>query len=491
MHSDNPSTRTRGFLSSSGNRAALLRMASLMPAILIGIAFFIDLAGGRWGSYIRSPIPGLYLADLMLLIATVTSVFFLRELRNLDLWVKISYGIVWLYLVGILLPEFFFIPNEDRYDAIRDAAPFLYLALVPMIAVSLRSVSPRSAVFVVRITTIFAALGPLLVTFGIGATISNSPFGSINVEAFGYRTDLTGAALGIGIVAWTAWPRIGIGQNLYVQFGLILVGAFTISSRSGLLAVVAGILYVSWAQIIFVKKILVLFICSTAFMAGLILQETWTNSQSQISAPVGEELNEDPLFAELTGPEILSAPKLELDGTQGWSISNLSQLFQNLTRSETLGARLDTWSDVIAGQTSRGTWFFGGSAGSDYLYELCTGKEVVRVQVLEAGVDPKCAVDDFGPNPVVRDPHNWILNLSITHGLIGLALFVYVLGITIWRGRKTDGATLAAWIVVMFLISGSTFLISAGYALLPMCVALAWIVKSRFGDGSSKLKSVG
>ncbi len=46
---------------------------SLLPAVLILSALFIDVAAGRWGAYILTPIPGLYLPDALLVLGILTS----------------------------------------------------------------------------------------------------------------------------------------------------------------------------------------------------------------------------------------------------------------------------------------------------------------------------------------------------------------------------------------------------------------------------------
>jgi len=125
--------------------------------------------------------------------------------------------------------------------------------------------------------------------------------------------------------------------------------------------------------------------------------------------------------------------------------------------------------------TADGSWLFGGSAGSDYLYELCTGIPKAPEFILSG---PKCAVDDAGMSPVVRDPHNWVLNISLYHGLVGLAVFVIALTVPAWKGRKTNSAAMPIAGIATYLVSGSTFLISAGYALLPMTVFVAWLIRN-------------
>jgi len=125
--------------------------------------------------------------------------------------------------------------------------------------------------------------------------------------------------------------------------------------------------------------------------------------------------------------------------------------------------------------TEDGSWILGGSAGSDYLYELCTGIPDAPGFIIEG---PKCAVDDTGISPVVRDPHNWILNISLYNGLLGLFVFVLALAMPSWKGRKTQNAAMPIAGIATYLVSGSTFLISAGYALLPMTFFVAWLLRN-------------
>jgi len=439
---------------------SLTRIVTVGSLVLIATAFFLDIAGNRWGSYIRTPIPGIFLPDLLLILAFFGSLVHWRDLRLFALWVKLTYGVLWLYVIAILITEMPRIPADDRYLALRDNSPFLFLAIVPILALSLQFANSRLTINFVRFATLLAAVGPLLLHLGFLFQFSSPLLGSDFVKVFEYRTDLTGAAIAIGMVAWSGWPSIHLRSQLSAQIFLVLVAGLTVSSRSGLLAVLSGIVVIGFLGQRGVRGLLISMLCALTLIGGIAVSPTLSqlgNTQTPPDISVSDQPTADEVDTVTTQAEPLAAVR-------------------SLTRGGTVGARLDTWNDVIQGLTRDRSWLLGGAAGSDYLYELCTGIEVAPIEVRIENNDPTCAVDDYGPNPVVRDPHNWVLNIILTHGLFGFLAFSLVLGVTLFRGRGSEGYTLAGWTIGFFLVTGSTFLISGGYALLPMSVAAAWIV---------------
>lgn len=149
-----------------------------------------------------------------------------------------------------------------------------------------------------------------------------------------------------------------------------------------------------------------------------------------------------------------------------------------------MDARWATWTAIATGLTRDATWWTGGSAGSDYLYELCVGTPEAP-EVVSSG-EPKCPVDDAGPEPVVRDPHNWILNITVTHGLMGLFAFCAFIALPTLRERHRPNAAFFTASTLTYLVAGMTFLISSGYALIPIAAFTAWHYRSRLLDQGTR-----
>lgn len=439
----------------NGNRKPAKILWSLkVSQILVGLAFALTIVGNRWAGYIQSPIPGVPLPEFLLFIALITIVPSWRQFVLLRSWVLWTYGAVGVYVLIILLPELLTVQSEDRYLALRDSAPFLFMALVPFLAVALRSVSATTGIFIVRGATALTALGTLLVAFGVLTPFASTLLGSDFAMVFSYRSDLTGAALAIGMVAWGGWLDQQVKSQPVFQLTLVAIAGLVVTSRSGLVAVLVAVFVIAYQQRQWIRGLM---------LAGASLTILVLTIFISISGmlPVSPESPDSPVMTAIDTAEA-------------------NERINDLTRTGTVMARLDTWADVITGMSENGTWLLGGSAGSDYLYELCTGIAVAPETVRAEFNDPKCAVDDHGPEPVVRDPHNWVLNIAITHGILGVILFSFALGNTLWRGRGSEIYLLAVWTAGFFLVTGFTFLISAGYALLPISVGMAWIV-SRVG----------
>ena len=388
-----------------------------------------------------------------------------REARHLSRWVWWTYGAVAAYVLFILASELLVIPEDDRYVALRDAAQFLYLALVPLIALSMRGVNANTAVYLVRAATALLAVGLTLVHIGVLTTFTSPLFGSEFVSFLGYRSDLSGAGLAIGMVAWGAWPAQAVGTTLGVQLAYVAVAASVIGSRSGVLAVLVAILVIAYRQ----RHVVRGFMAAAASALILVLQMYYVG----------------PLTGGFVAPALTAPAASPIDNSEPAPPATRTEsdvVTERIIRSGTVSARLDTWGKVVSGLAGNGTWLLGGAAGSDYLYELCTGVSVAPQAISSESGDPKCAVDDRGPEPVVRDPHNWVLNIAVTHGILGVAVFGLAIGVTLWRGRRSEIYPLAGWTIGFFLVTGLTFLISAGYALLPISVGAGWIV-SRAGFG--------
>jgi hypothetical protein len=453
----------------------LVKSTAVTGAILILASTALILIGNRWAGYIITPIPGLYLADALLVVGSLFACVRFRSLMNAPRWIWIVFGLVWIYVGGVLLTEFVFASDLNRSMALRDAAPFLYLSLVPFMALALTTIGTKALIAVVRWSIVALALLSLATWVGLLTPFPSPLLGTNFAEVFGSRTDLTGAAFGAGIVAWGRWTQVPVRAVPLLQFGLVVVAFLTVGSRSGLMALLVCMLIAVWRSPSRPGRLAVALGAVAAFLVGISLQGF---GQPAVSEPaVSEPAVSEPAVSE----PAVSEPAVSEPAVSEPSVwSNVAQWFelQVFERSGTVGARISTYSDIGTGMTEDQTWLLGGSAGSDYLYELCTG--LTEAPTANNLGQPKCAVDSGGPQPPTRDPHNWVLNIVLYHGLVGLGVFVTAFAVPMWRCRRSNSAALPVSLIVAYLVSGFTMLISAGYALIPMTFALAWLVRNAY-----------
>ena len=429
--------------------------------VLASVAFL--LIGNRWANYVETPIPGLYLVDALFAAGSLLGLARLSVLRAAPRWSWWLFGILWIYVLVVLLPEYFLVPPSDRYDALRDAVPFLYLSLAPFAALTLMTVSGRVLISVVRWSSLIATALALLTAIGLLRPIASPLLGSEFAQFFSARPDMLGAAIGIGILAWGPWPASQLRRIFVIQGSLLLTGVTILENRSGLTALLTATAIAVLRDVRSSRNLTTPIAAVGLVLVGLAIQVTGPPTLSQEGSVA------------VTSPQEPAVTSPHKGGA-------LARWFQgSILKPGTTNARLATWTDIVTGMTRDGTWLLGGSAGSDYMYELCTGIPVAPNVILEGA---KCAVDDHGPQPVVRDPHNWILNIVLYHGLLGLAIFTAALALPSWRARRSPNAMLPIGGIVTYLAAGMTFLISAGYALIPMSFFVAWLLRNTMMDAS-------
>lgn len=432
-----------------------------IAASLIGGALFIDLAANRWGAYLISPLPGLFMPEFLIAASVPLTIAWLwrNQLRPNRAWFGLilvpALPLTWMLLRMLLMPT----ATSSFSLVIRDIAPFLYLALIPVLALPLLIVPAHRALLVVRISTAALAAGVACVQLGwivpIPSSLTASPF----VSLFQYRPDLTSAGLALAIVAWGPWLGRASLRIAAVQFVIAGIAAVSVDSRIGLLCLAFSLLVQPFQYRALLPSITVIAV-SVLLFAGVFGFRAATSQSTQLK----------------TQPDSVSQALVDTsEGTHANSDSSSQLAFsRDLLAAGPVRARIDTWILVVDRMTSRGTLWLGGDLGTNYLYQLCTGKNAVPTTI-DSG-DAKCPVDDAGPDPVVRDPHNWFLNLTLSSGVLGAILwFTFVLVVCV-RTRGCDLWGLALSIVGLFLLLGTTSVISGGYALLPMSVALAWLV---------------
>lgn len=475
MQSSKPNESCKAQSRSSRKNGAtfrtIQRLIGYLGATLVLASFTSILLGNRWVSYIESPISGVFVADALFAIGSILGLANVGSLRTAPRWMVLTFSAIWAYVLVVLLPEILIAPAVSRYGALRDAAPFLFLALAPFTSLVLLNVSERVLVWVTRWATV-CAVGVFVATAigAIGPTW-NPILGSDYVRLFEIRSDLIGAAIGVGVIAWGQWQKGVMPSCPAVQVTFIILGFALISSRSGLIAlllatVIAIIRDFSQTHRLSFSLVAVLFL-----LGGLGWQTLGPSSWGTSLRGAGEAEGHVLVIEAHEDAKPHSPPKSSVKG----STSNI------LNRVGTVEARLETWRLIVTGMTRDATWLLGGASGSDYLYELCTGIPTAPVSVSDG--DPKCPVDDAGPEPVVRDPHNWPLHITLYHGLLGLVVFSAAVAVPALKLRSQVNAMLPIGGLLTYLSMGLTFLISAGYALIPIAVFLAWLMKMGVSDG--------
>jgi len=154
-------------------------------------------------------------------------------------------------------------------------------------------------------------------------------------------------------------------------------------------------------------------------------------------------------------------------------------------------ARIDTSIDSLRFLATGTNWIFSGGPGTDTLYYACTGIQVApKRTILESNSQitylPKCDVDSHEASSTLRDPHNWVLNLLLYHGFVGLLVFALVLVLPLWTLRCLTYYRLSAFGVIgILLISSFGVVLSAPFGLVPLTVFLAYLYANALRRESS------
>ena len=505
------------------------KFARFIPAFLVMAALSIDLAAGRWGAYIRSPIPGLYLADLLLVVGAMGAVFQLKLLAQLPRRVVAVFLLPASYLLILGVDSLLLRPAPDRYLAVRDLAPYAYLSLVPFIAIALVSVSFPVVVWVIRISTLVHAAGFLLTLFGVVVPFHSAGLGSDTVSVFEYRGDLLGVIFGIGLVAWGRWPGALSAVRL-AQFAFVVLGLAS-SSRSALVTFVVFLVAAYWRERTWLPLFRVIACLVAAFLAATGLASVAVNlATPDYPAPVAviSATPDDPapVAVNLATPDypapvaVISAtpddpaPVAVISATPGdpapvavnratpddpaipepdataWQLPALQKTFA--TGSSTTRARLITYDWVIESLLHDGLWQVGAGPGTDVLYRICANRPLEERAWRDDGTGreliAKCPVDDDRAASPLRDPHQWFLNSMIYFGIVGTAIFVFAIVFPAWRLRRTRFASLPLVAIAGYFLCGSFgVIISAPFGMLPVAVMLGWLLAlSRTSSGAAQ-----
>lgn len=423
-----------------------LRLLQLAACSLVLAGFIIDFAGIRWGGYIPTPLPGLFLADALwgagallgvpVLVASV-------RLRNRHVHaaaIALAFGLA----QGIRASQFDY--GSDPYLALRDVAPFLYLSLVPLVAAVLGSVKLSVFLHTLRAGVIVLSLGYLtsLLRADLFAPGGYLHFDSLEGIVFPGRGDILGVSLGIGVIAWGNFGELA-RQSRMVQGALVAIGA-TNGSRAGLLALVVCIgwaIYRERRELGWLTALKVLAALALCLLAG------------QVAPSV---------LAPSPAPSVL-APSL---ATPSVAERALAEGLWNPTAS----ARWDTYGDVVRAMAKDWSWVLGFGVGHPFsLLEACG---VSPSEYESSGGTEKCSVDSGSNLQPLRDPHNWVLGMLLYHGAVGTLVFISIVGIYLWPLIREPITSLAVVpVLVYFMVGLFSVVVSSPFGMLPIATFLS------------------
>lgn len=432
------------------------RKLLLAAAVLVLAGFSIDLAGGRWGAYIPSPIPGVFLADLLVGLGALGGLFGLKFVRSYPRLVFVAFGLVAAYLAIRGVDSLFLRPGFDRYLVIRDLAPYGYLLLVPFVAIVLTAVSWVWFIWVVRIAASLHLVGFVLTQWGL-ITLPASNLGQLSGMAISFpgRGDLLGVIFGIAFLAWGKWPGV-VRASRVAQF-LILAFGFNLSSRAAFLTMIFCVVLELWRERKLGQMRVLVAVTAAGIITSLVVpfvQSNW-NSWSTTQP-------------ETTQPQAIpvAAVAKQLSGDR-YSIGG--------NRTATNRIALD--SVVMPANLP-----FGFGLGGYQLWEACTklawtSDAVGNRSINERFNFQKCPIDHGNDRVPVRDPHNWLLNSMLYHGAIGTGIWLFGFGAVFWVARREKNASLAVISIGAYFVCGTfQVIMSAPFALLPTAVFLAWLL---------------
>lgn len=496
-----------------------LTIVVAVSALLILAGFSIDLAAGRWGAYIRSPVPGIYLADLLFGLGAVGALIHVRRVFGLHPAVIGVFAVVGTYLAVRGFLSLVWDPVPDRYLAVRDLAPFGYLLLVPLVAVALRQVSWPVFIWVVRIAAVLHLLGYTLASWGVVTEFSSPLLGADFVPVFHYRADLIGVVFGIGFLAWGRWSGAAsasrIAQFLFIAFG------FDQGGRAAFVTFVFCLGAVVWRERSWWRLRYALPLVASGIIAAMTIgyvQDNWADIRERwspeivvVAPDLGVAEEED---REALPGDIAPAPDLHAQEEAREERVHRERLPEQQTRRDitadlvpdairrqaalgltqgTSAARIDTWTRVLKALSQENLWVLGGGLGSDVLFRICSAAEPPAGTGLYAGGGsqrPKCRVDANEAPTILRDPHNWLLNSLLYHGVVGTVMFILAIAAPLWVYRRNRHSSLAIIAIAAYFVNGSFgVILSSPFGMLPVAVFLGWLLRdallSHNGSGIS------
>ena len=380
---------------------------------------------GRWGSYLGLPAINLFLIDILFF----SGVFFgfLGLGRRFRGSVYFSYSIL-LFILFQLIRD-----SEVNFIlAARDLLPFIYLLCVPACAYALRDTPEVVIVKSLRFAATLNLAWFLPSSLGLLAPISISPISPIPL--FTERADQSGIAMGIGVLAWSAFPSLRLKSNPTL-IGLCVLAAAVGRSRAGL------------------------FTCLLALFLHFFFKEKLhiqSKRRERVVALMTFSLAVCFLF-------FGSQSSLFSDGNSSLARAGIVGNNQESVEGgrSTSRARYMAATTLISWVEANNLQIFGAGAG--------------REIILESG-----AVVYLSGNSDVRAPHNWFIGLYARFGILGLLYWCTLLGQVLVLGRKEVGQlqqTLKAIILIICFCSSLGVIMESPFGALPIAIASAMYIR--------------
>lgn len=353
--------------------------------------------------------------------------------------------------------------------------------------------------------------------------------------------------LGIGFLAWGRWQGAGAGR--VIQF-LCILTAFSLESRASLLSFIFCLVLALWRESSwFPPPKALLFAIAGIVGASLLpnlpsyvstlhqLVNSYTETINSVLLPPPDQhkshdetvgtaqrdidhskklVEKDSLLSDIArqGDQELPATHYEpevkkkdentlsedahiteenRDTRFTLELPALEMQLDQLDGGGTGGARLLTWRQILEAFPRDHLWLLGGGLGSDILYRICSaGGGPTNSGYPGGGLGrPKCHVDSNEAPTVLRDPHNWLLNLMLYHGLIGTLIFILAIAIPMVVYRRTPCSSLAIIPIGAYFVSGSFgVILSAPFGMLPVAVFLGWLLREGLAPGRPPTEQV-
>lgn len=374
------------------------------------LAVLWALALGRWGSYLGVPSRSLYITDGALLLGAaclVRAVYVQHKARQESL---LPSRRVWLPSALLLWALVRFATSDFSSLALRDAAPFVYGVLMLLVVVLVTRVDVRRSSALV-VGGLMAHAAWVAVSLHYAGLSDSLPLLGGKVHVLEIRSDFDGACL--AVLAGVGLHALIRAREVWLRLvGLLLIGwpAWMIlqfgnrASTLALLLALVVVVAVHGRWILRLPRTLLAAIAALVIVAGLVVLPHTT---------LFERLNGDPRFS-------------------------------NNSTAGTTEARQLAWTSVLAySEAAPGRFMLGVGFGPDF--------------VQDSG-----ARQYFGrPGEAVRAPHNWLLFVLARLGLVGLLLFVGVLGQSVLSMRRALTASGAGVdVLVPILVASTLFLAS-------------------------------
>lgn len=470
--------------------------------IFLILAVSLDLLGGRWAGYLRSPVPGIFLPDFLYL----TSIFLIVSQReNYRNWFKDnSYSLLLLSVsaVGYVAIKFgmgLFYHHEKFSYAIRDGALLFFFASAPFASLAFKGVSNIKIRAVIKWSCLIYVVLYILVYLGIVTPFNSAILGNDHVRIFEFGGDLVGVVSGITYLFWSNFEG---NQKISNIARILSIAPLVVNnSRGGVIAMIVvialTIFYVTRPRL--KSEILIIL---TGLAIGFAMSLKGVDSyygvpsyssnldQSKLSKP--DEVSSSALSKLIRTTNVFSSDARRrnradkefpiLESNEYYKPFILPYGLQGLLEVDgTFAARLATWKIVLEYLIRKGMIAAGGPYGSQILYEACSNPYLPTYGAEYPGggsLGPKCPIDSNETYFPVRDAHNFLLTLLLYNGLVGVFIFIALLLIQL-KGAATllgECKVYASIALVGYCISGlfSTFA-SSPFVMVPCAFMLAWM----------------